>query len=61
MHPASNLKLFKTPKLALADFDLRLIQDLPHLLLRDSKIFSDLKAHGAGKFAILGFLLNGLF
>ena len=33
VHPVLNGKLFKTPQLALADFDLHLIQDLPHLLL----------------------------
>ena len=54
----SSGKLFKTPQLALADFDLHLIQDLPHLLFRDSKILSDLEAHGTGELSILGFLFD---
>jgi hypothetical protein len=51
----------KTTQLTLADFNIHLIQDFPHLFLGDPKIFGDLKAHGAGKFAILGFLLNDFF
>jgi len=51
---------FKTAQLALADFDLYLIQDLPHLLLRNSKIFSNLETHRARKFSVFCFLKNYL-
>src|SRR4030042_5781613 len=36
-------KLFKTTQLTVADFDLHLIQDLPHLLIRNSKFFGNLE------------------
>ena len=54
----SNQKLFKTTQLALADFDLHLIQDLPHLPFRNPKIFSDFEAHGTGKFPVFCLLLD---
>ena len=54
-------KLFKATQLALANFGLHLVQDFPHFLLRDPKIFSDLKAHGAGNFSSFCFLQNRLF
>ncbi len=46
-----NQKLFKTTQLTVADFDLHLIQDLPHLLIRNSEFFSNFEAHGTGKFS----------
>jgi hypothetical protein len=55
----SSGKLFKTAQLTLADFDLHLIQDLTHLLIRNSKIFGNFEAHGAGKFSLLGFCQYG--
>jgi hypothetical protein len=54
----SSVKLFKTAQLTLADFDPHLIQDLPYLLIRNSKIFSNFEAQGTGEFSILGFFLN---
>ena len=56
----SNQNLFKTAQLTLADLDLHLIKNLPHLFLRDPEILSNFKAHGAGKFSILCFFLNNL-
>jgi hypothetical protein len=47
----SSGKLFKTAQLTLADFNLHLIQDLPHLFVRNPKIFGNLEAHGTGKFS----------
>jgi len=47
----SSGKLFKTAQLTLANFNLHLIQDLPHLLIRNSKFFSNLEAQGTGKFS----------
>ena len=54
----SNLKLIEATQLALANFDIHLVQDFPHLLLRDPKIFSDSIAIGAGKIAVFGFLFD---
>ena len=54
----SSGKLFKTAQLTMADFDLHLIHDLPHLLIRNSKIFSNFEAQGTGELPVLGFLLD---
>jgi hypothetical protein len=56
----SSVKLFKTAQLTLADFDLHLIQDLPHLLIRNSKIFTNFEAQGTGEFSVFCFLKNYL-
>jgi hypothetical protein len=44
-------KITQNSQLTLADFDLHFIQDLSHLLIRNPKIFCDLKAHDTGKFS----------
>jgi len=54
----SPAKLFKATQLTPADFDLYLIQDLPHLSFRNPKIFSDFKAHGTGNLSVLCFFLD---
>jgi hypothetical protein len=56
----SRRKLLETAQLTLADLDLHLIQDLSHLLRRDSELFSNFKTYGTGKLPILGLCLNGL-
>ena len=57
----SNQKSTKTAELALTDFDLHLIQSLPHLPLRNPKILSNFKTLGTGKFPLFSFLENDLF
>ena len=59
--PACPVQSLKTAQLALADFDLHLIEDISDLFLRDSEIFCNLKAYGAGNFSVFGLFFNSLF
>jgi len=57
----SSEKSLETAQLALTDFDLHLVQDFPHLLIRNSKFLANLEAYATGKLSILGPLLDFLF
>ena len=50
---ACPVQSLKTAQLALADFDIHLIEDISDLSLRDSEILCNLKAHRAGNFPVL--------
>ena len=59
--PACPVQSLKTAQLALADFDLHLIEDISDLSLRDSEILRNLKAHGAGNLPVFGLFFNSFF